>query len=216
MATRDSLPADQEGIARPPTRWEKGSNVVFRAMTYAVAWLTVLLVLFIVFEIGWAAAPAIKRYGLGFLTGAKWDPNTEEYGIRPHIWGTLYSSVLAVIIGTVLGLSVAIFLSERFLSTFRLQDPEAVRRPSPSFLGQTARQPGTAAEEPDPALGGNPQRGLRIVGNLRHQSAGAADVQLAAQESGLGPVLRYLVQSLQHVARGAGAGDHGSADHLGD
>jgi phosphate transport system permease protein len=83
-----------------------------------VAWLTVLLVLFIVFEIGWAAAPAIKRYGLGFLTGVKWDPNTQEYGIRPHIWGTLYSSVVAVIIGTVLGLSVAIFLSERFLSSF--------------------------------------------------------------------------------------------------
>jgi len=113
-----ALPADREGIARPPTRWEKGSNAVFRTLTYVVAWLTVLLVLFVVFEIGWAAVPAIKRYGLSFLTGATWDPNTEEYGIRPHIWGTLYSSALAVLIGTVLGLSVAIFLSERFLSSF--------------------------------------------------------------------------------------------------
>ena len=111
------LPADQKGISRPPTRWEKGSNVVFRALTHVVAWLTVLLVLFIVFEIGWAATPAIKRYGLGFLTTVKWDPNTEEYGIRPHIWGTLYSSLLAVLIGTVFGLSVAVFLSERFLSS---------------------------------------------------------------------------------------------------
>jgi len=109
---------DQAGIARPPTRWEKGNNVVFRGLTYAMAWLTVLLVLFIVFQIGWAAVPAIKRYGVGFLAGTQWDPNTQEYGIRPHIWGTLYSSALAVIIGTVLGLSVAIFLSERFLSTF--------------------------------------------------------------------------------------------------
>jgi len=87
-------------------------------LTHVAAWLTVLLVLFIVFQIGWAAVPAMKRYGVGFLTGVKWDPNTEDYGIRPHIWGTLYSSALAVIIGTVLGLSVAIFLSERFLSSF--------------------------------------------------------------------------------------------------
>jgi len=113
-----TLPKDQQGIARPPTRWETGSNVAFRAMTYIVAFAVVLLVLFIIFEIGWAAGPAIKRYGFGFFTGVKWDPNTEEYGIRPHIWGTLYSSVLAVIIGTVLGLAVAIFLSERFLSSF--------------------------------------------------------------------------------------------------
>lgn len=41
-----------------------------------------------------------------------------EYGILPAIWGTMYSSVLAVIFGGLFGLAVAIFLSERFLSTF--------------------------------------------------------------------------------------------------
>ena len=43
---------DQEVISRPPTRWEKGSNVAFRGVTYVFAWLTVILVLFIVFKIG--------------------------------------------------------------------------------------------------------------------------------------------------------------------
>ena len=51
--------------------------------------------------------------GLGFLTANTWDPNKDQYGILPQIWGTLYSSVLAVMIGTVLGLAVAVFLSER-------------------------------------------------------------------------------------------------------
>src|SRR5262249_38084773 len=47
-----------------------------------------------------------------------WDPNRHEYGILPQIWGTLYSSVLALIFGTILGLAVAVFLSERFFSGF--------------------------------------------------------------------------------------------------
>ena len=60
----------------------------------------------------------MRQYGLGFITGTVWDANTHQYGILPQIWGTLYSSVLAVIFATLLGVAVAVFLSERFLSTF--------------------------------------------------------------------------------------------------
>lgn len=105
-------------ISRPPTRREKFFDLGFRGLTYVVAGLTVLLVLYIVFTIGRSAAPAIRQRGLGFLTETTWNPNNEQYGILPQIWGTLYSSVLAVVIGTVLGLAVAVFLSERLLSLF--------------------------------------------------------------------------------------------------
>ncbi len=105
-------------ISRPPTRREKLADLGFRGLTYVVAWLTVLLVLYIVVTIGRSAAPAIHERGLGFLKETTWDPNKDQYGILPQIWGTLYSSVLAVVIGTVLGLAVAVFLSERLLSLF--------------------------------------------------------------------------------------------------
>lgn len=105
-------------ISRAPTSWENFGNIAFRQLTFGVAWLTVLLVFFIVFRICNSALPAVQEYGAGFLTGRTWDQNAQVYGILPHIWGTIYSSVLAVMIGTVLGLAVAIFLSERFLSTF--------------------------------------------------------------------------------------------------
>ena len=108
--------SEEKSISRPPTQREIVTDKLFRGLTYLFAWLTVLLVLYIVVEIGGKAVPAIKGYGLGFLTGRVWDPNKEVYGILPHIWGTLYSSVLALIIGTVFGLAVAVFLSERFLS----------------------------------------------------------------------------------------------------
>jgi phosphate transport system permease protein len=109
--------SDEQMISRPPTRREILTDRAFRGLTYAFAWLTVLLVLYIVVEIGGKAAPAFKEFGPGFLVEKDWDPNQNVYGIRPQIWGTLYSSVLALVIGTVFGLAVAIFLSERFLST---------------------------------------------------------------------------------------------------
>jgi phosphate transport system permease protein len=45
-----------------------------------------------------------------------WDANQGQYSILPEIWGTLYSSVLALIFGTAFGLAAAVFLSEGFLS----------------------------------------------------------------------------------------------------
>jgi phosphate transport system permease protein len=62
------------------------------------------------------AAPAVKQHGLGFLTGTTWDANEGQYSILPEIWGTLYSSVLALGIGTAFGVAAAIFLSEGFLA----------------------------------------------------------------------------------------------------
>jgi phosphate transport system permease protein len=42
-------------------------------------------------------------------------PNKAEYGILPEIWGTLYTSLLALIIGSAFGVAAAIFLSEGYL-----------------------------------------------------------------------------------------------------
>ena len=113
--------ADSElhaGISRPPSRTQRWSDVVFRRVCYAFGCLCVLLVAFIVLRIATAAVPAIRQYGLGFLTGTTWDPNKDQFGILPEIWGTLYSSVLALIIGTVFGVAAALFLSEGYLGQF--------------------------------------------------------------------------------------------------
>ena len=53
---------------------------------------------------------------IGFLTTVEWNPNTNEYGILAEIWGTLYSSFLALIFGGGLGIAVAIFLTQGFLN----------------------------------------------------------------------------------------------------
>lgn len=64
---------------------------------------------------------SIKEFGLGFLVGQVWDPVKGEFGALPFIWGTIASSVLALIIAVPLSIAVAIFLVE--------QAPRSLARP---------------------------------------------------------------------------------------
>ena len=59
-----------------------------------------------------AAWPALKTFGFGFLTSSDWDPPHNVFGAAPAIYGTIVSSIIALVIATPLALGVAIFLSE--------------------------------------------------------------------------------------------------------
>jgi phosphate transport system permease protein len=101
--------------AREPTATQRWADSVFRRACQVCAALILLLVAFIVLRIVIAAAPAIREHGTGFLTGRTWDPNQGRFAILPEIWGTLYTSLLALLFGSVFGIAAAIYLSEGFL-----------------------------------------------------------------------------------------------------
>jgi len=103
-------------ISQPPTRFQQVADVLFRQLCHGFAWLSVILAAFIVLKIAMAAGPAMRQHGIAFLAGATWDPNTGQFGILPEIWGTIYTSCLALVIGAAFGVAAAIFLSEGFLS----------------------------------------------------------------------------------------------------
>jgi phosphate transport system permease protein len=105
-------------ISQPPSRLQLLTDVAFRRLYVVFAWLSVLLVAFIVLRIAFAAGPAARQYGAAFLTGRTWDSNKGQFGILPQIWGTLYSSLLALFFGTIFGVAAALFLSEGFLASF--------------------------------------------------------------------------------------------------
>jgi phosphate transport system permease protein len=105
-----------QSIARAPTAWDVFLDRSFQRLTLAFAWLTILAVVFLLWQVGKAAHPAVQKYGASFLVGTNWDSGKENFGIGPEIWGTLYSSVLGVAIGSFLGLSVAIFLTQDFVA----------------------------------------------------------------------------------------------------
>jgi phosphate transport system permease protein len=114
-----TLPAVKAGeaIANPPSSVEVFWDRSFRGLTLAFAWLTILLLAYLLWEIGGSAVPAMQRYGLSFLSTTTWDVNREQFGILPEIWGTLYSSLLALLLGGFFGVAIAIYLTQDFLPT---------------------------------------------------------------------------------------------------
>jgi phosphate transport system permease protein len=103
-------------IARPPTSWQRGSDKAFRIIAHAFGFGVVLLLGSIVVQVGRKAGPAVGKYGAGFLASSSWDTNRETFGILPQIVGTLYTSIVALLLGGVLGIAVALVTSQGFLS----------------------------------------------------------------------------------------------------
>ena len=88
------------------------NDLRFRLGTGLVALSLVLLVAAIGFELLRQSQLSIAKFGLSFWINDVWDPVSGEFGARPFIWGTLYSSVLALALATPIALGIAIFLSE--------------------------------------------------------------------------------------------------------
>lgn len=111
-----SLPI--EPVSRPSQpRWQvllgvDRSDRIYRQILtlFALALPALILVLLGVLFVN--ALPALKRFGPSFLWTSTWDPVAEVYGAAPMIFGTLASSLIALLLAVPLALSVAIFLTE--------------------------------------------------------------------------------------------------------
>lgn len=107
--------ADSGSVSQPPTAAEQTVHRVFAGLAMAAAAGIILVVVYIVYEITRQALPAMAEQGAGFLVRDVWNARSNEFGILPEIWGTLYSSLLGLLIGGFFGVTVAIFLTQDFL-----------------------------------------------------------------------------------------------------
>lgn len=103
------------GVSGPPTSSDYFGDALFRTVTFACTLAIIVLVGYIFWELGGKAWPAIREYGLDFVTGTTWDTNKHQFGVLPEIWGTLYSSLLALLLGGLFGIAIAIFLTQDFI-----------------------------------------------------------------------------------------------------
>lgn len=71
-----------------------------------------LLFIAILWRVGGEAMPVLERFGAGFVTSSEWDPVNGRFGALPFIFGTLASSLLALLIAVPLAVGLAIFLTE--------------------------------------------------------------------------------------------------------
>ncbi len=88
------------------------ADKVFGFLAKAAAFLTLALLLGIMTSLTIGAWPAIEKYGLGFLTSTTWDPVKQEYGGLVMIYGTLATSIIALLIAVPVSFGIALFLTE--------------------------------------------------------------------------------------------------------
>ena len=116
---KDLFPAARStsAVTAPPSGTDTAGDSLFRGLAWGCAALVIALTVYLLWKIGVQAMPAITEHGIGFVFGTTWDASRETFGVLPEIWGTLYSSLLALLIGGVFGITIAIFLTQNFLDS---------------------------------------------------------------------------------------------------
>lgn len=105
-------------------RWSPTGNAgdaVFRLILFLSALAILLIVLTMMLAMASGSMPSLRKFGFGFLSNRSWNPVEGEFGALPFIYGTIISSLLALLISVPLSLGTAIFLVE--------QAPRGLARP---------------------------------------------------------------------------------------
>jgi len=87
-------------------------DATFRQVTRAAALGVLLLLSGVMISLVAGSLPALRTFGLGFLTTERWNPVTEKFGALAPIYGTLVTSFIALLIAVPVGLMIAFFLTE--------------------------------------------------------------------------------------------------------
>jgi phosphate transport system permease protein len=85
---------------------------LFRRVAAGHALLIIALIGAMAYEMTMASSLSLKEFGLGFVIGTIWDPVRQIFGALPFIYGTVVSSLLALLIAVPISLGIAIYLSE--------------------------------------------------------------------------------------------------------
>jgi phosphate transport system permease protein len=132
LSERHLTPAAAASSRPSLERGSSGDRIFRSVLTLGAVTIPVLLG-FLVFELWTGARLAIGRFGLEFVTSSTWDPVTERFGALPLIFGTLLSSLIALVIAVPLSLGVAIYLTEFA--------PKVIRQPVAFLIGLLAAIP---------------------------------------------------------------------------
>ncbi len=99
---------------QPPERRRVApwADALFSFLAHGAAWLTLALLVGIIISLVIGAAPAIEKFGLGFLWSTEWDPVQEKFGGLVMIYGTLMTSFIALLIAVPVSFGIALFLTE--------------------------------------------------------------------------------------------------------
>src|SRR5690348_8043596 len=83
----------------------------FKWLTFFFAFVIVALMVWMVTALSLESEPSINKFGFGFIFNNDWDPVHGQFGALPFIFGTVVTSVIAIVIATPISVGVAIFLT---------------------------------------------------------------------------------------------------------
>ncbi len=95
--------------SKSPHPW---GDSVFRAMTFGLAAGIPVLFVMIVLCLWHESQPAVRKFGLAFLTSTAWNPVQDDFGALTAIAGTFGSTLLALLLAVPLSIGTAVFLAE--------------------------------------------------------------------------------------------------------
>src|SRR6266403_1555515 len=114
------LPTPVPGPQTPFERWRRvlsptgnTGDAIFKAAMFAAALLLLVIVASMILALVSDSMLSIRQFKLGFLTGRSWNPIKGDFGALPFIYGTIVSSLIALLISVPLSLGIAIFLVEQ-------------------------------------------------------------------------------------------------------
>ena len=99
----------------PPTQKARSgpmADILFAAAAKGAAVFTLLILMAILVSLTISAWPAISKFGLGFLVSTTWDPVKEDFGGLVMIYGTVMTSIVALLIAVPVSFGIALFLTE--------------------------------------------------------------------------------------------------------
>jgi phosphate transport system permease protein len=88
-------------------------DTVFRGLMFVAALAVVLVVLGMIWALAADSMLSIRQFGIGFLAGRSWNPIRGDFGALPFIYGTVVSSLIALVISVPISLGIAVFLIEQ-------------------------------------------------------------------------------------------------------
>lgn len=84
----------------------------FKWFTLLMALSVFVLIVLIGEELAHGSHLALRKFGWRFLAGSDWDPVNEQFGALPFIYGTVVSSLIALVIAVPLSVATAVYLTE--------------------------------------------------------------------------------------------------------
>jgi len=112
MAGTAVIAAPPQPAARKFVKLLRNGDKAAHLITFIFAASVFLVTVFLVYQLWIQSSPARAKFGFGFLFSKSWDPIAEKFGALPFIYGTVLTSLLALLISVPLAVGAAIFLSE--------------------------------------------------------------------------------------------------------